>query len=88
MNILKSVFFYPMMLMRRIMISAGHFIAGFFLLILVIFGLVKYIGTEFLTWWEITFYGFCALAFHAITILYDRILEWLNPTGEPLNLDD
>ena len=88
MNILKAIIFYPMFRMRRIVVSAGHFTAGFFLLVLIVFGLVKYVGTEFLTWWEITFYGFCALAFLAITILYDRILKWINPTGKPLDFDD
>ena len=88
MKILQSIIFYPMYWMRRIMISVGHYIAGFFLLSLIIFGVVKYIGTEVLSWWKIVFYGICALAFQGVIILYDRILERINPTGEPLNFED
>ena len=88
MKILKAVIFYPMLLARHIVLRTGHVIAGSLLLSIIVFGTVKYIGAEFLSWWKLVLYGFCALVFLGVTILYDRILEWLNPTGEPLKLED
>ena len=88
MKILKAVIFYPMLLMRRIVLKFGYVVAGSLLLSIIVFGAVKYIGAEFLSWWKLFLYGFCAAVFLGVTVLYDRILDWLNPTGEPLNLED
>lgn len=88
MKILKAVIFYPMLLMRRVVLKTGYVIAGSLLLSIIVFGTVKYVGAEFLSWWKLVFYGFCASVFLVVTLLYDWILERLNPTGEPLKLED
>lgn len=88
MKILKAVIFYPMLLMRRVVLKTGYVIAGSLLLSIIVFGTVKYVGAEFLSWWKLILYGFCASVFLGVTVLYDHILEWLNPTDEPLNLED
>ncbi|MDE0285980.1 MAG: hypothetical protein OXN26_15710 [Gammaproteobacteria bacterium] len=88
MKILKAVIFYPMLLLRRVVLKYGHVLAGSLLLSIIVFGTVKYVGAELLSWWKLALYGFCASVFLGVTVLYDRILEWLNPTGEPLDFDE
>ena len=77
MKLIKSIFFYPMMLIRGLFLTIGNFMGGIFIIGFIVSFIAGHLKLEFLL------IGFM---FFLITFFYDIILLKINPTDTELTL--